>query len=128
MLTKDEIKFTLVFALPIPAIVGSIFSSFNTFLLLFTIIGFISARYIINTRDRKEPLSVLLDDNQLHFMLSDDNFLDVPLKKEQNISEVITNTVKNEMATIKQMVDRIYLVNIKDEQLQNQLNNMIVKL
>lgn len=78
-------------------------------------------------KDRKEPLSILLGDNQLHFMLSDDNFLDVPLKKDQNISEVITNTVKNEMATIKQMVDRIYLVNIKDEQLQNQLNSMIAR-
>lgn len=84
-------------------------------------------KYHEYNKDRKEPLSILLGDNQLHFMLSDDNFLDVPLKKDQNISEVITNTVKNEMATIKQMVDRIYLVNIKDEQLQNQLNSMIVK-
>lgn len=78
-------------------------------------------------KDRKEPLSILLGDNQLHFMLSDDNFLDVPLRKDQNIAEVITNTIKNEMATIKQMVDRIHLVNIKNEQLQNQLNSMIAK-
>lgn len=84
-------------------------------------------KYHEYNKDRKEPLSILLGDNQLHFMLSDDNFLDVPLKKDQNISEVITNTVKNEMATIKQMVDKIYLVNIKDEQLQNQLNSMIIK-
>ncbi|MBD3842777.1 MAG: hypothetical protein IE909_13015 [Campylobacterales bacterium] len=84
-------------------------------------------KYHEYNKDRKESLSILLGDNQLHFMLSDDNFLDVPLKKDQNISEVITNTVKNEMATIKQMVDRIHLVNIKDEQLQNQLNSMIAR-
>ncbi|MGJ0300964.1 hypothetical protein [Aliarcobacter cryaerophilus] len=84
-------------------------------------------KYHEYNKDRKEPLSILLGDNQLHFMLSDDNFLDVPLKKDQNISEVITNTVKNEMATIKQIVDRIHLVNIKDEQLQNQLNSMIAR-
>jgi len=84
-------------------------------------------KYYEYNKDRKESLSILLGDNQLQFMLSDDNFLDVPLKKEENISEVVTNTVKNEMATIKHMVDKIYLVNIKDEQLQNQLNSMIVK-
>ena len=82
-------------------------------------------KYHEYNKDRKEPLSILLGDNQLHFMLSDDNFLDVPLKKDQNIAELITNTVKKEINTINRLVDKIYLVNIKDEQLQNQLNSMI---
>lgn len=84
-------------------------------------------KYAEYHKDRKEPLKILLGDDQLHFMLSDDNFLDIPLQKGQSIAEVITTTVKKEMSTISRFVDRIYLVNIKDDTLQNQLNSMIVK-
>ncbi len=84
-------------------------------------------KYYEHNKDRKESLSILLGDDKLHFMLSDDNFLDVPLQKDQNIAETITATIKKEINTINRLVDKIYLVNIKDEQLQNQLNSMIAK-
>ena len=82
-------------------------------------------KYHEYNKDRKEPLSILLGDNQLHFMLSDDNFLDVPLQKDQDITEIIISTVKQEMATIKHRVDKICLINIKDEPLELQLNNLM---
>lgn len=120
---KFGIYISIIPALIVYAISSSIIASFVITLAL----TYYFYKYYEHNKDRKEPLKILLGDDKLHFMLSDDDFLDVPLHKDQNISEVITNTVKKEMATIKQIVDRIYLVNINDEQLENQLNSMIIK-
>lgn len=102
---------------------GSILAS----IVISMVLIFYFYKYNEHNKDRKESLNILLGDNKLHFMLSDDDFLDIPLDKNQNISEVITNTVKKEMPTIRQMVDKICLINIQDEQLQNRLNSLIIK-
>lgn len=128
MTTKlESIKFGLFISIVPTLIVYAISSIITASVLVVLAFTYYFYKHSEYHKDRKEPLKILLGDNKLHFMLSDDNFLDVPLQKDQNIAEVITNTVKKEMATIKQMVDRIYLINIKDDQLENQLNSMIIK-
>jgi len=57
-MTKQEIEFTLFFTLLISTIIGLVFSSFITFFVLFILIGLISAKYIINSGDRKEQLII----------------------------------------------------------------------
>jgi len=129
MLTKDEIEFTLVFALPVPAIVGLIFSSFTAFFLLFTVIGFISARYIINTRDRKEQLIITKHNDDIILMLTDDDYLRFGISDikddSQKIYERTKDIVSDKAKELKCLVDRVVIYDNHDKSKETELLSII---
>jgi hypothetical protein len=61
----------------------------------------------------------------LYFNLSDDLLLSVELTEQKGLSETITDIVLIEMATLKDMVDKVNFINFKDERLQQRLNALI---
>lgn len=127
-MTKDEIQFTLVFALPVPAIVGLVFSSFTTFFILFTIIGFISARYIINTRDRKEQLMITKHNDDVILMLTDDDYLRFNIADIKDDSHKIYERTKEVVSMrakeLKSLVDRVVIYN-NDKSKETELLSII---
>lgn len=124
MMTKEEIEFTLLFALPVPTILGLIFSSLTTFIILFIIFGFISARFIINRRDHKEALNIWKTNDTIYFMLTDDDFAKVDLKN-RDYKQVVIDVVNFEMPTLKNLVDRISFTNFQDDELLQKANNLL---
>lgn len=96
---KKEFQFTFLITLPTPVIIGLIFDSFSAFLVLFIIFGTISTKYIINSKDRMEPLNVLQNNHIIYFML-DDDFAKVELNN-RDYKLFILNIVKVEMPTLK---------------------------
>lgn len=128
-MTKDEIEFTLVFALPVPAIVGLVFSSFTTFFILFAIIGFISARYIINTRDRKEQLMITKHNDDIILMLTNDDYLRFNIADIKDDSHKIYERTKEVVSMrakeLKSLVDRVVIYNNNDKSKETELLSII---
>jgi len=81
--------------------------------------------YIYNNLNRKERLNIIKDEDTIYFHLSDDYLFSIKLSKDDKLSEILTNTVKNEMVTIKSMVNRIDFINFRDDTLQRKLNALI---
>jgi len=101
----------------------------NKGLLLYTVIGGaifgLFSMYIYNSLNRKEILNVIKDKDVLYFHLSDDYLFSIKLKKDDNLADILVQTIKNEMATIKIMVNRIYFINFRDDLLEQKLNALI---
>ena len=129
MLTKDEIEFTLVFALPVSVIVGLMFSSFSIFFLFFIIIGFISTRYIINTRDRKEQLMIIKHNDDIILMLTDDDYLRFSISDIKDDSHKIYERTKEIVLArakeLKGLVDRVVIYNNNDTSKETELLSII---
>ena len=81
--------------------------------------------YIYNNFNRKERLNIIKDKDTIYFHLSDDYLFSIKLSKEDKLSDILLNTVKNEMVTIKSMVNRIDFINFRDDRLQRKLNDLI---
>lgn len=81
--------------------------------------------YIYNNLNRKERLNIIKDEDTIYFHLSDDYLFSIKLSKDDKLSEILINTVKNEMVTIKSMVNRIDFINFRDDTLQRKLNALI---
>lgn len=123
-MTKDEIEFTLIFALPVPAIFGIIFTSFTTFVVLFFIFGFIASRYIINTRDKKEAVNVMKTNDTIYFMISDDDFAKVDVNNK-DYKQVILDVLSFEIPRFKGLVDRVNFTNFQDDELLQKANSLL---
>jgi hypothetical protein len=129
MMTKEEIEFTLLFAFPVPTIFGLIFSSLTTFVILFMIFGFISARFIINRRDKKEQLMITRHNDDIILMLTDDDYLkfnisdikDDSNKVFERIKEVVTNRSKE----LQRLVDKVVIYNNQDKSKEAELLSII---
>ena len=128
-MTKDEIEFTLVFALPVPAIIGLIFSSPTTFIVLFALFGFVSARYIINTRDRKEQLMITKHNDDIILMLTDDDYLRFNIADIKDDSHEIYERTKEVVSMrakeLKSLVDRVVIYNNQDKSKETELLSII---
>lgn len=124
MMTKQEIEFTLIFAVPVPAIIGLIFTSFTTFVVLFVIFGFIASRYIINTRDRKEAVNVMKTNDIIYFMISDDDFAKVDVNNK-DYKQVILDVLSFEIPRFKGLVDRVNFTNFQDDELLQKANSLL---
>jgi len=81
--------------------------------------------FIYNNLDRKETLNIIRSEGKLYFNLSDDQLFAIKLSDEESLSELIENTVKKEIATIKDMVDNINFINFRDDRLQRELNRLV---
>jgi len=81
--------------------------------------------YIYNSLHRKEILNIIKDNNTLYFHLSDDYLFSINISQEDNLSDILVETIRSEMATIKLMVNKIYFINFKDDRLEQKLNALI---
>lgn len=88
------------------------------FFILFTI-------YIYNNLGRKETLYIIRTKDRIYFNLSDDQLFSVVLSDKQSLSELIEDTISNEMVTLKDMVDNINFINFKDDKLHRELNRLV---
>jgi hypothetical protein len=98
-------------------------------LLLITLIGgvmvILLSLYIYRSASRKERLNIIRDQETLYFNLSDDLLFSVKLTEEKQLNEVLIETIHKEMATIKEIVDRIDFINFKNDKLNQELNALI---
>ncbi|NEW60351.1 hypothetical protein GSY74_03560, partial [Sulfurovum sp. bin170] len=81
--------------------------------------------YIYNSLDRKETLHIIRSEGRLYFQLSDDPLFSVKISSDQSLSDVITEAISNEMATLKDMVDSVDFINFKDDRLHRELNRLV---
>jgi hypothetical protein len=98
-------------------------------MLIISAIGFGSlilfAIYLYNNLDRKETLYIIRSDGRVYFNLSDDQLFSVGFSDEESLPKLIENIVSNEIATLKDLVDNINLINFKDDKLHRELNRLI---
>lgn len=80
---------------------------------------------LINNRDRKENLNIIRDEDKLYFYLSDDFLFSVKLPKNRSFNHILKESIKNEMATIKDITRKICFINFKDDNLLNELNTRL---
>jgi len=76
----------------------------------------------INNRERKENLNIIRDEDKLYFYLSDDFLFSVNLLKNRSFNDILRESIKNEMSTIKSITRKICFINFKNETLLNELN------
>ena len=76
----------------------------------------------INNKDRKENLNIIRDENRLYFYLSDDLLFYVDLHRHKTFTEILKESIKNEMSTINNITKKICFINFKDDKLLSELN------
>lgn len=79
----------------------------------------------INNRERKENLNIIRDEDKLYFYLSDDFLFSVNLLKNRSFNDILRESIKNEMSTIKSITRKICFINFKNETLLNELNRRL---
>ncbi len=79
----------------------------------------------ISNRDRKENLNIIRDEDRLYFYLSDDFLFSVNLPKNRSFNDILKESIKNEMATIKDITRKICFINFKNDNLLNELNRRL---
>jgi hypothetical protein len=80
---------------------------------------------IYNSSNRKETLSIVKDNREIYFNLSDDLLFSVKLSKEESLSELIEKIMVREIITLKDMVDNIDFINFRDDRLHRELNRLV---
>ena len=79
----------------------------------------------INTKNRKENLNIIRDENKLYFYLSDDLLFSVDLLRNKSITETLRTSIKKEMSTIHNITRKICFINFKDDDLLKELNSSL---
>jgi hypothetical protein len=128
-MSRFELQFILAFSLPVPAILGLVFSSYVTFFILAFILGYLSYKYMVNNRDRKEQLMITRHNDDIILMLTDDDYLkfnisdikDDSNKVFERIKEVVTNRSKE----LQRLVDRVIIYNNQDKSKEAELLSII---
>jgi|GEM_PF-2496471 hypothetical protein len=128
-MSKFELQFILAFSLPVPAIVGLIFSSFYTFLIMASILGYLSYKYIVNNRDRKEQLMITRHNDDIILMLTDDDYQTFDISDIKDDSNKIYARTKDIIKTraneLKRLVDRVVIYNNQDKSQETELLSII---
>jgi len=123
-----EHSVSYIFIIIVP-IMSAILYLLSKGMLIISAIGFGSlilfAIYLYNNLDRKETLYIIRSDGRVYFNLSDDQLFSVGFSDEESLPKLIENIVSNEIATLKDLVDNINLINFKDDKLHRELNRLI---
>lgn len=123
-----EHSVSYIFIIIVP-IMSAILYLLSKGMLIISAIGFGSlilfAIYLYNNLDRKETLYIIRSDGRVYFNLSDDQLFSVVFSDEESLPKLIENIVSNEIATLKDLVDNINLINFKDDKLHRELNRLI---
>ena len=123
-----EHSVSYIFIIIVP-IMSAILYLLSKGMLIISAIGFGSlilfAIYLYNNLDRKETLYIIRSDGRVYFNLSDDQLFSVGFSDEESLLKLIENIVSNEIATLKDLVDNINLINFKDDKLHRELNRLV---
>jgi len=79
-----------------------------------------------NNKHRKENLNIIRDEDKLYFYLSDDLLFSVDLPHNQSITEILRESINNEITTIKNITRKICFINFKEDALLEELNRTII--
>ena len=100
-------------------------------LLIITILGgtllTLFIYYIYSSINRRESLNIIKDNNIIYFNLSDDELFSIKIDDNETLSDALLNAIKEEFTTIKDIVDRVYFINFRDDKLYRELNEFIQK-
>jgi hypothetical protein len=128
-MSRFELQFILAFSLPVPAILGLVFGSLFTFFILAFILGYLSYKYMVNNRDRKEQLMITRHNNDIILMLTDDDYLKFnisDIKDDSNkIFERIKEVVTNRSKELQRLVDKVVIYNNQDKSKEAELLSII---
>ena len=124
-MSRFELQFILAFSLPVPAILGLVFESYITFFILASIFGYLSYKYMVNNRDRKEIISIFQNEDTIHLMLSDDNWHTIKTNNSIDIESSIMNKLNSNFKYLKSNIKKNNLINIDNKPFQDNLNNLV---
>lgn len=125
----DQIELILVMSVIIAIIPCGITywisgSVLYTLIPLFPIL-FFSYRYIQNTKDRKEIISIFQNEDTIHLMLGDDNWHTIKTNNSTDIESSIMDKLNSNFEFLKSNIKRIDLINIDNKPFQDKLNNLV---
>ena len=125
----DQIELILVMSVIIAIIpCGIIYlisgSILYTLIPLFPIL-FFSYRYIQNTKDRKEIISIFQNEDTIHLMLGDDNWHTIKTNNSTDIESSIMDKLNSNFEFLKSNIKRIDLINIDNKPFQDKLNSLV---
>ena len=120
-------KLLIILFMLLLGFVASYLLSGSLLVYLLTLMGGGTLLYFtkINTRERKENLNIIRDENKLYFYLSDDLLFSVDLLRNKSITETLRQSIKKEMSTIHSITRKICFINFKDDSLLKELNSSL---
>lgn len=128
-MSRFELQFILAFSSPVPAILGLVFESLFTFFILASIFGYLSYKYMVNNRDRKEQLMITRHNDDIILMLTDDDYLKFnisDIKDDSNkVFERIKETVSFRAKELQRLVDKVVIYNNQDKSKEAELLSII---
>ena len=86
---------------------------------------FFSYRYVQNTTDRKEIISIFQNEDTIHLMLGNDNWHTIKTNNSTDIESSIMDKLNSNIEFLKSHIKRIDLINIDNKPFQDKLNNFI---
>jgi len=100
-----------------------------TILILLLIIFVIAFLIYKNNKDRKEPLTIMIDGNTVRLFLSQDDYWNIDISdikdNEQKVNEKIKEVIKNRAFELKELVDRVSFFDNKNEKFAKELLEII---
>jgi len=101
----------------------------ETILILLLIIFVIAFLVYKNNKGRKEPLTIMIDDNTVRLFLSQDDYWNIDISdikdNKQKINEKIKEVIKNRAFELKELVDRVSFFDNKNEKFAKELLEII---
>ena len=101
----------------------------ETILILLLIIFVIAFLVYKNNKGRKEPLTIMIDDNTVRLFLSQDDYWNIDISdikdNKQKINEKIKEVIKNRAFELKELVDRVNFFDNKNEEFAKELLEII---
>jgi len=86
---------------------------------------FFSYRYVQNTTDRKEIISIFQNEDTIHLMLGNDNWHTIKTNNSTDIESSIMDKLNSNFEFLKSHIKRIDLINIDNKPFQDKLNNFV---
>ncbi len=88
------------------------------------------ALVIYRTKDRKEPLTIMEDDNVVRFLLMDDNYDEIDISdiksNKDKVYEEIKKVIKYRSKELARFVDRVSFFKDGDPEKEKELLNIIL--
>jgi len=94
---------------------------------LLFIFSVIFIAFFININKIKEELTIFKGNSSLYFFLNGDEYLKIKIDNESALEECITKIVKNRAFELKELIDRVSLINIGNKELEQKVLNIILK-
>ena len=118
--------FIISFIISLGAIISYLFSgSLLIYIFTLLLVGTIFYFTRIKSRNRKENLNIIRDENKVYFYLTDDLLFSVDLLRNKSITETVKYVVHKEMSTIHDITKKICFINFKDDALLQELNSSL---